>query len=119
MADLKSVATPEELAGLQRAVQEVAVEETVADYALRLVHATRGHPSIRLGVSMRGAIHLSHVAQARALLRGRSYVLPEDLKALAVPVLAHRLVLDTRAKYAGTDRRELVRELVSGVPLPR
>ncbi|MGC4117427.1 MAG: MoxR family ATPase [Myxococcales bacterium] len=119
LADLQAVATPEELAGLQKAVQEVAVEGTVADYALRLVHATRGHPSIRLGVSMRGAIHLSHVAQARALLKGRAYVLPEDLKALAVPVLAHRLVLDTRAKYAGTDRKELVRELVAGVALPR
>ncbi len=119
LADLKPVATPEELSGLQRAAQEVAVEETVADYALRLVHATRGHPSIRLGVSMRGALHLSRVAQARALLKGRTYVLPEDLRALAVPVLAHRLVLDTRARYAGTDRRELVRELVAGVALPR
>ncbi|HEY3448764.1 MAG TPA: MoxR family ATPase [Myxococcales bacterium] len=119
LADLKAVATADELAGLQQAVQEVAVEETVCDYALRIVHATRGHPSIRLGVSMRGALHLSRVAQARALLRGRSYVLPEDLQALAVPVLAHRLVLDTRAKYAGTDRRELVRELLQSVPLPR
>ena len=119
LADLKSVASPEELVGLQRAAQAVRVEETVADYALRVVHATRGHPSIRLGVSMRGAIHFSHVAQGRALLAGRDYVLPEDLKALAVPVLAHRLVLDTRAKYAGTDRRELVRELVEAVPLPR
>jgi MoxR-like ATPase len=97
----------------------VGVEDSVADYTLRLVHATRGHPSIRLGVSMRGALHLSRLAQARALLKGRDFVLPEDLQALAVPALAHRLVLDTRAKYAGTDRRELVREIVGSVPVPR
>jgi len=52
-------------------------------------------------------------------MAGRDYVLPEDLRALAVPVLAHRLVLDTRARYAGTDRRELVAEIARGVPLPR
>jgi len=97
----------------------VHVEDSISDYALRLVHATRSHPSIRLGVSTRGALHLARVAQARALMAGRDYVLPEDLKSVAVPVLAHRLVLDTRAKYAGTDRRELVAELARAVPLPR
>ena len=117
--DLKAVASAEDLNGLQAAASSVAMEDSVADYALRLVHATRGHPSIRLGVSMRGALHLSRLSQARALLKGRDFVLPEDLKALAVPALAHRLVLDTRARYAGTDRRELVAEIVGSVPVPR
>ncbi|MBI5546635.1 MAG: MoxR family ATPase [Deltaproteobacteria bacterium] len=116
---LSPVATAEDLASLQKAVESVVVEDSIADYALRIVHATREHPSVRLGVSMRGALHLARMAQARALLKGRDYVLPEDLKALAVPVLAHRLVLDTRAKYAGTDRRELMTELAGTVPLPR
>jgi MoxR-like ATPase len=116
---LKPVASAPDLIALQAAVARVTVEDSVSDYALRLVHATRSHPSIRLGVSTRGALHLCRVAQARALMAGRDYVLPEDLRALAVPVLAHRLVLDTRARYAGTDRRELVQELARAVPLPR
>jgi len=116
---LEGVASMEEVLSLQAWVGEVKLEETVADYLLRIVHATRSHPSIRLGVSTRGALLYGRVARARALMQGRDYVLPEDLKALAVPVLAHRLVLDTRAKYAGADKRSLAKELVAAVPVPR
>jgi MoxR-like ATPase len=119
LADLKPVATAEELVALQHAVEEVAMEESVSDYLFRLVRATRSHASIRLGVSMRGALAFARLARARALIAGRAFVLPEDLKALAVPVLAHRLVLDTRARYAGSDKRTLVTELVGQVPVPR
>jgi len=113
------VCTVDEVAELQRRVQEVKLEESVADYLLRVVQATRGHPSIRLGVSTRGALLYGRMARARALMQGRDYVLPEDLKVLAVPVLAHRLVLDTRARYAGADKRALTRDLVGTVPVPR
>jgi len=70
-------------------------------------------------VSTRGALLYGRMVRARALMQGRDYVLPEDLKALAVPVLAHRLVLDTRARYAGSDKRVLLGELVGTVPVPR
>jgi MoxR-like ATPase len=113
------VCTVDEVTELQRRVQEVKLEESVADYLLRIVQATRGHPSIRLGVSTRGALLYGRMARARALMQGRDYVLPEDLKVLAVPVLAHRLVLDTRARYAGADKRALTRDLVGTVPVPR
>jgi MoxR-like ATPase len=113
------VCTVDEVTELQRRVQEVKLEESVADYLLRIVQATRGHPSIRLGVSTRGALLFGRMARARALMQGRDYVLPEDLKVLAVPVLAHRLVLDTRARYAGADKRALTRDLVGTVPVPR
>jgi len=113
------VCTVDEVTELQRRVQEVKLEESVADYLLRVVQATRGHPSIRLGVSTRGALLFGRMARARALMQGRDYVLPEDLKVLAVPVLAHRLVLDTRARYAGADKRALTRDLVGTVPVPR
>jgi MoxR-like ATPase len=119
LAELKPVADAEQLLALQHAVEAVAVEATVADYLLRLVRATRAHPSIRLGVSMRGALHLSRMAQARALMHGRDFVLPEDVKALAVPVLAHRIVLDTRARYAGADKRQLLHEIADRTPVPR
>ncbi len=113
------VCTVDEVTELQRRVQEVKLEESVADYLLRIAQATRGHPSIRLGVSTRGALLYGRMARARALMQGRDYVLPEDLKVLAVPVLAHRLVLDTRARYAGADKRALTKELVGSVPVPR
>lgn len=116
---LEPVASVEEIKALQAQVEEVSLEQTVADYLLRVVHATRNHASIRLGVSTRGALLYGRMARARALLQGRDYVLPEDLKALAEPVLAHRLVLDSRARYAGVDKRTLTRELLTGVPVPR
>ncbi len=116
---VEAVCGVEEVEGLQRRVEEVVLEESVADYLLRIVKATREHASIRLGVSTRGALLFGRMARARALMQGRDYVLPEDLKALAVPVLAHRLVLDTRARYAGADKRALMKELTGTVPVPR
>ncbi|HYH95207.1 MoxR family ATPase [Hyalangium sp.] len=119
-APLEAVCSLEEVVALQRAVEEgVRMEASVADYLLRVVHSTRGHASVRLGVSTRGALLYARMARARALVSGRDFVLPEDLKVLAVPVLTHRLVLDTRARYAGTDKQALTRDIVSAVPLPR
>lgn len=119
VGQLETVSTLEEITALQRAVEEVRMEGSVADYLLRVIHATRGHASVRLGVSTRGALVYARMARARALANGRDFVLPEDLKVLAVPVLTHRLVLDTRARYAGTDKQALTRDIVSAVPLPR
>ncbi|HLL52792.1 MAG TPA: MoxR family ATPase [Myxococcaceae bacterium] len=119
LAGLTAVTRVEEIAELQEWVQSVKLEESVADYLLRVVQATRNHPSIRLGVSTRGALLYGRMARARALMKGRDYVLPEDLKALAGPVLAHRLVLDTRARYAGADKRVLARDVIASVPVPR
>lgn len=119
LAELEPVTSLAQLITLQTEVAKVAIEPSVADYLLRIVHATRGHASVRLGVSTRGALTFGQMARARALLRGRSFVLPEDLKALSGPVLAHRLVLDTRARYAGVDKRALMTELVSSLPVPR
>jgi MoxR-like ATPase len=116
---LKAVAQADELVGLQRAVDEVELEESVSDYLFRVVHATRNHPSIRLGVSMRGALVLAKLARSRALWAGRAFVLPEDVKSMSVPALAHRLVLDTRARYAGADKRSLMSEVLEQVPVPR
>jgi len=116
---LQPVATAAEVVALQRAVDDVTMEDSVADYLLRIVHATRSHASIRLGVSMRGALTFARTARARALMQGRDFVLPEDLKALATCVLAHRLVLDTRARYAGNDKRNLVDDLIKTVAVPR
>jgi MoxR-like ATPase len=119
LADLGPVADAAEVLALQAAVSEVALEDSVGDYLLRLVRATREHASVRLGVSMRGALQLARLARARALFHGREFVVPDDLKALAVPALAHRLVLDTRAQYAGADRAGILREITENTPIPR
>ena len=119
LGTLPAVASLGELVALQASVEAVAMEPTVADYLLRIVQATRSHPSVRLGVSTRGAITYGQMARARALMHGRDYVLPEDLKRLACAVVAHRLVLDTRARYSGVDKRVLAEEIASSQPVPR
>lgn len=116
---LSAVANPAQIIALQQAVEQVHMEDTVAAYLLRLVQGTRQHPSLRTGVSTRGALHLARISRARALAKGRDFVVPEDIQSLAVPVLAHRLMLDTRARYAGADRVAIIREITAATPLPR
>jgi MoxR-like ATPase len=115
--DLGPVLSPGELRALRAGVREVFVADAVLDHAVTLVRATRGDARVLLGASSRAAIALVRCAQARAVLGGREYVAPDDVRALAVPVLAHRLVL---APGAGTAHRaeELVAELVARVPVP-
>jgi MoxR-like ATPase len=119
VATLAAVSTPQALIELQHATEAVTMEESVADYLFRIAHATRSHAAIRLGVSTRGALLFARLARAKAFLAGRDYVLPEDLKTLAAPALGHRLVLDARARYSGTEKQELIREIVKSVPVPR
>ncbi len=119
LEDLQAVVEREDILRLQAAVSEIHMEEPVGDYLLRLVRGTRSHASVQLGCSMRGALQLARLARARALMNGRDFVLPDDLKVLAVPALAHRLVPDTRARYAGADRAGIVEEIIRATPLPR
>jgi MoxR-like ATPase len=113
-----SVCTQADLLGMQAAVRDVEVKEPVAKYLLRIVRQTRDHESIGLGVSPRGALAFFRAAQARALLSGRSYVTPEDVQALAAPVLAHRVGLTTQARYGGTSGEAIVRQIAAGVSVP-
>jgi MoxR-like ATPase len=87
-----SIASAEEIASLQRSAQMIEVDQSISDYLLDIVHATRDHADIRVGASTRGALLLYRAAQSRALLQGRSYVVPDDVKSLVPAVLAHRIV---------------------------
>ena len=116
---LLPVITCEEVLSLQQAVKQVRVDRSVAQYILQLVGATRHDARLRLGVSPRGSLTLYRTSQVRAFLAGRAYVLPEDIHALAIPVLAHRMLLDTKAKYGGVLTDHLVRELLESTPVPR
>lgn len=118
LEELGPVASVEELLQLQREARHIRVEESVRSYVVKVVRATRDHPSIQLGASPRAALALQRGAQARALLEGRSFVIPDDVKALAVPVLAHRLMLDAQARIRGRKVEAVLDELLQAVPVP-
>jgi MoxR-like ATPase len=119
---LKPAATAAQVQRLQAAVPFVKVAREIADYVLALVAATRKTPLVSLGASPRGAIALLGVAKARALLRGRGYVEPDDVKELCVPCLAHRVTLAGRGPGGGEIERlaaeRVIRDLVEQVPVP-
>ncbi|WP_197426361.1 MoxR family ATPase [Erythrobacter sp. CCH5-A1] len=101
------------------AVGEVTVAEDITRYVVRLIRATREHSELTVGASPRAAVLLAGAARARAALEGRSYVIPDDVKALAVPVLRHRLTLSPAAEIEGRDMEKLVAELVEATEAPR
>jgi len=115
--DIRQVLDLEELRQMQSAVKEVYVDQTVADYIVRLVTATREHPDIYLGASPRGSINLYRASQAFAALDGRDYVIPDDIKTLAVAILAHRLIVKSQAALREIDPDAIVREVLSQVPI--
>ncbi len=115
--DLRQVLDLEELRQMQSEVKEVYVDQTVADYIVRLVTATREHPDVYLGASPRGSLNLYRASQALAALDGRDYVIPDDIKTLAVAILAHRLIVKSQAALREIDPDAIVREVLSQVPI--
>jgi MoxR-like ATPase len=114
---LRPVLSSREVLALQAGVRRVRVERRLGRYVVALAEATRRHPSIQLGCSPRGTLMLVRAAQARAFLESRDHVVPEDVKVEAVPVLAHRLGLETKARYSGVSKEETVREILDSVPV--
>ena len=103
---------------MQRAAQQVRFDRTVADYLVAVVRATREHAGVRLGVSPRGSLMLFRAAQAAALADGRDYVMPDDVQSLAIPVLAHRLMLAGRSRGSRQAREDIVAEIVTATAVP-
>jgi MoxR-like ATPase len=119
--ELRPVTDPKTVSELQDMVDHVRVDERLADYAFKVVQETRRTPVLTLGVSPRGAIAWFRAAQAYALAGGRDYCLPDDFKALAVPALAHRIVLASQPDSLGRARDEAERALhdvLERVPIP-
>lgn len=115
---LAPVTNADELLSLLPVVRRIRVSEPVARYLLDLIRATRSHPSVRLGASPRAALALFRAAQALAVIEGRDYVRPDDIKLLAAPVLGHRLSLTTQAALQAQDVDQIVRDLVGALPVP-
>lgn len=112
----RNILDPGQILTMQSMVGQVHVEEDVLDYVVRLAVYTRQQARVLLGVSPRASLALVQGARARALVAGRAYVLPDDVKALAVPVLAHRLVLTPEAEMEGVSREQLVQKALEQVP---
>ena len=118
LTDLSPVATARDLAEARQRVRDVEVETSVTEYLAAVVRSTRAEPRLMLGASPRAGLILYRCCQALAFVRGRDYVIPDDVKELAAPVLAHRVLLETKSKYAGVGKRELIRDLVDTVRVP-
>ncbi|MEO1489834.1 MAG: MoxR family ATPase [Pseudomonadota bacterium] len=114
-----AVADAEKLAQATSALAHVTVADEITGYVVRLVRATRDHAELAVGASPRAAVLLANAARARAALAGRDYAIPDDVKALAVPVLRHRLTLSPAAEIEGRDIEALVSELVESTEAPR
>ncbi|HPZ09463.1 MAG TPA: MoxR family ATPase [Candidatus Eremiobacteraeota bacterium] len=115
---IESVASREEIVKLQAMVRNVKVNEPVAKYMLDIVDATRKDPRLKLGVSPRGSLMLYRICQSLAFINGRDYTLPDDIKEMALEVLSHRLVLETKVKYSGVTKEEIVQDILENTKVP-
>jgi MoxR-like ATPase len=116
--DLEGVIDPDEVSGIRKVVRSTHVSDEVLDYALRLTAATRKHPDLELGASPRASIILVRCAQARALIDGRDFVVPDDVKALAVPALAHRVIAAAGLRFERGRTTAAVKEVIQKTPVP-
>jgi MoxR-like ATPase len=115
---LEPITGPEELNRLIASVREVRIGEAVEEYLVSLIRATRDHEQIAMGASPRGSLALARAAQASAALAGRDYVLPDDVQAMAVPVLAHRIMPSAQFGLRGLSSESLIAAIVEAVPVP-
>jgi MoxR-like ATPase len=115
---LEPVLDVEDLVEIQSRVRQVRIGPEIQAYIVLVVGATRRSPDARLGVSPRGGIALMRAAQAHAFLLGHPFVTPDSVKAVAIPVLAHRIVLDPHREYTGVSRKKLIEKVLGEIPVP-
>jgi MoxR-like ATPase len=117
--DVPAATDPETFRAVQRAAEDVEIEPSIAGYIVDLVRATRGDARAEVGSSPRGSLALQKVTRARALLAGRDFVLPDDVKALAVPALAHRVIVKPEPWIRGVRGAEIVQGALDRTPVPK
>jgi MoxR-like ATPase len=118
LEDLRAVSFPEEVLAMIEAVRHVYVSPAIESYIVAIAHATRAHPEVELGLSPRGSLGLHRTAQALAAVRNRRFVLPDDVKAMAPGVCAHRLMLSSGARLRDRTAMEVIGEVLRSVPAP-
>lgn len=118
LLDLKQVISCADIVKIQNEVKKVKVEESIVQYIIRIADSTRTDSHIKLGISTRGALMLFMCARAKAYIEGREYVIPEDVKEMAMPVFPHRLVLNTKSRYSGVKKENVIAEILSNTEIP-
>ncbi|MBN2402658.1 MAG: MoxR family ATPase [Spirochaetes bacterium] len=118
LLELAPVAEPKEISEMQQARKTIHISQPVKEYIVSIAAATRKSAALRLGASPRGSLGLMRTSQALAALRDRDYVLPDDVKYLAVPVLAHRLILKEEDELRGLTRESVLEEIINQIPVP-
>jgi len=118
LQDLTPVLDAERLQGLQKIIRKVHVEPGVENYVVELVRATRNHSGIELGVSPRGTLALYRASQAYAAIHGRNYVIPDDVKRVARPVLSHRMIATSQSRLHGRVMEQIVDDVLHSVAVP-
>ena len=118
LVDLEPAVQPAEVARMIETVQHVYIGGAVEDYLLDLVRATRGHEEIELGASPRSALALARGAQALAAINGRGFAIPDDVRALALPVLAHRIIPAARVELRGRTKTDILNGIIEQIPVP-
>lgn len=116
--EVKQVVDSDDILALQNTVEQVHVEDSIYHYIAKLSEATRQHEMLRLGVSPRGSLALISASKAVAVVRGRDYVVPEDISVVIHEVFAHRLMLGSRARMAGLSAEDVLDEIIDSVPVP-
>jgi MoxR-like ATPase len=118
LEDLSQIMTAEELVLIQQQVRNVHVDPTIREYIVAIANATRNHNNIYLGSSPRGSLALFRASQALAAMRGRGYVIPDDVKLLAKPTLAHRIIVTPAARVRSITSTAILDEILQNVPVP-
>ncbi len=117
--DILAVSSPQEIISMQAAIEEVHVESDIEEYIAQIVQNTRKHGQVEVGASPRGSLALMQLAMARAAMNGRDYVLPDDIKGMCVPALAHRIILKPDPWIKGIKTEVIVDKVVSDIPVPK
>ena len=115
---IAQVVSSEELLSAQQRIRDVYIDDLVKEYIVKVVKATRKHPDVYLGASPRGSLALYKTGQARAAVMDRDYVIPDDIKALAMVALAHRLIISPSARIKNVDPRAVIDEILDSLPVP-
>lgn len=118
LESIGEVVTAKEIIECQHAVRTIHVDDKVRQYITEIIHATRDHEDLTLGASPRGSIALFRGSQAMAALRGRDYVLPDDIKFIVAPILAHRLILSPESRLRKVTAEQVVQDVVSEIAVP-
>ena len=115
---VKKVVDPERIINMQEAIKQVYIDDDIQNYIVKIVQITRSEPRVEVGISPRGSIALFKLSKAHAAFYGRDYVVPDDVKNVAVPALAHRLILKPESRVRGVKPESIVKEILNTIPVP-